>query len=293
MGGKRKAFTLVEMLVVITIIGILMALILPAISAARARAQRTTCADNMRNVAQALTIEASRKGYFPYYVSAVGTKNINWTAAALKHIRGDVYDQWVSPSGSAIADLEIGLFLCPSDLQTSGTNGKISYVYNAGRPDSTGTPADHRENGVGHSANATPRVQVPLDFISRHDGIQLTILLSENLNAGNWTETAATASHSVLLWMPAGQKNINQGVNEASLDGGGGDAYMRPSSAHPQVVNVAFCDGSVRDIAETIDYTVYARLMTPYGAEAKEPGANTSTASLHGWVDDPLNEGDF
>jgi prepilin-type N-terminal cleavage/methylation domain-containing protein len=62
---RRAAFTLVELLVVITIIGILMSLLLPAVNAAREAGRRTQCQNNLRNLAQALLQHESAKGYLP------------------------------------------------------------------------------------------------------------------------------------------------------------------------------------------------------------------------------------
>ncbi len=63
--AERSAFTLVELLVVITIIGILVALLLPAVQAARESGRRNICANNLKQLALGCCQHESNLGYFP------------------------------------------------------------------------------------------------------------------------------------------------------------------------------------------------------------------------------------
>ena len=69
MSKKRLGFTLVELLVVISIIGVLVGLLLPAVQAAREAGRRANCLNNLKQVSLALLNAENEKGAFPGYVN--------------------------------------------------------------------------------------------------------------------------------------------------------------------------------------------------------------------------------
>src|SRR5262245_21121157 len=85
--ARRRAFTLVELLVVIAIIGVLVALLLPAIQAAREAARRTSCASNMRQLGLAMQNYHDTNQTFP-----IGTTNPDGSVTTV------VNNHWTWPS---------------------------------------------------------------------------------------------------------------------------------------------------------------------------------------------------
>lgn len=123
-----RAFTLVEVIVVILVIGILLALLLPAVQHARESARRTQCFNNLRQTGLALTQYHGSIGMFPSayntgfidLVSETGP-NWGWGTMILGHLEQNSLFHSINFNASASGDaaetvrkLRVSVFLCPS-----------------------------------------------------------------------------------------------------------------------------------------------------------------------------------
>lgn len=212
------------------------------------------------------------------------------------------------------------VFTCPDD-QFNTDQGALSYCANVGyvmANYNTSGDYSHAANsnyilsgsattspvkfatGVFWRGNGAPRMS--LDFISAADGLTQTLMLTENIQAGNWSSldtgslgfgidmqgilpnssAASTASLNDDLYLPAtfNGTNTTNGTDSrigSNLTANKSQAW-RPSSNHPSgAVNVIFCDGSGKSLTPQMDVGVYARLMTAaglrYGQRVVDGGA--------------------
>ncbi len=123
---RRAGFTLVELLVVIAIIGILIALLLPALQVAREAARRAQCTNNMKQMALAAHSFENAKKHFPSSVRPAGLTTLPRIAGItllLPYIEQNntfrAYDQtknWNDPLNKGAVQSIIPTFLCPSSV---------------------------------------------------------------------------------------------------------------------------------------------------------------------------------
>jgi prepilin-type N-terminal cleavage/methylation domain-containing protein/prepilin-type processing-associated H-X9-DG protein len=195
----QRAFTLVELLVVIAIIGLLVALLLPAIQNAREAARRTQCVNNLKQLGIALNNHVSAREVFPPAAVSKPFPNFpshpqsfyRWSALAhllpymeeqsLHDLLDLSYPLYMPGAGYPISDRNrLGIskslpeFLCPSDLGEAVKEqmGPTNYVVCSGSGVGGGTP--FKTDGIFFVNSATK-------FANITDGSSNTIAVSESL----------------------------------------------------------------------------------------------------------------
>jgi prepilin-type N-terminal cleavage/methylation domain-containing protein/prepilin-type processing-associated H-X9-DG protein len=310
--ARSGAFTLVELLVVIAIVGVLVALLLPAIQSARAAARRTQCLNNLKQLGVALHNYVSAEEHFPPglvakpYTTDPAHPQTFYRWSSLAHLLPYMENQavhdlldlslplYMPDGGYPVADRNkegvaqiLSEFLCSSDLGQPVKNGwgPTNYVACAGSGVKGGAPFE--TDGVFYVNSATT-------FANLTDGSSHTAAMSESLlgedtqmdSSGTFGGATAERSYKFVLGFSSvsdltdARCNANRNYN--STQGNGNDPrgfawcsgeYRAASYNHYYLPNSSTFDCIT---SVTVDPTIPPqRLYSAYGwraARSAHPG---------------------
>ena len=295
---RKSAFTIVELLVVIAIIGVLVAVLLPAVQYAREAARLSSCRNNLKQIGLAFQQYEGAHGLYPSSSTTFIENGIwsqqpqsfhlhSWASLILPHLeqgnlheRIDYNQSSLAVANQAAAATVIPVYRCPSFtgapytaepryLALSSNYAIRNYVAIGG---TTIENLWKKPDGAIYPQSPTRQADIL-------DGLSHTFFIAETReqNAAVWID-GSTASVSTLIYDDA-SSNFSDFV--ASLDytpyypsgGQGIDCLWGPSSRHNSGALHLLGDGSVQFIGDQVDVRVYVSLTTRNGGESLDGGA--------------------
>lgn len=276
----RSGFTLIELLVVIAIIGVLVALLLPAVQAAREAARRAQCSNNLHQVAIALHQYHGVHSCFPS--SVVGTNGRallhTWMVMILPQMeQGMLYDSYNcdvrfdDAANTTIVTTVVSTYLCPS----AGSPGLAA----------DGFAANNYAASSGTVPGLTDGIMYPgsrVGFAQIRDGSSGTIAAGEiyfdNLgwargsvqgaDGGGGGGAGAAFARGVSRWWRCASDCAIPGLNpRRSGCSNHCEQRFQFSSNHPEGAMFGFADSHVQFLSQTINPYVLRSLMTRNGKE--------------------------
>ncbi|HEX5102498.1 MAG TPA: DUF1559 domain-containing protein [Pirellulaceae bacterium] len=283
---NRFAFTLVELLVAIAIIGILIAILLPAVQMARESGRAASCKNNLKQIGLALHSYHDTHGQFPAGWSADAPEGLpgwGWSSAILPFLEQQPLDRQIirelpieDPANQLARETLIRNFLCPSD----GTRAKLHTIATGGFPGDDvdeGTPlfpvacSNYPGNFGTFEIEDAPSQGDGVFFhnsqilmASIEDGLSNTIVVGERdaaLGASVWVGMISQANEPMARVVGVADHTPNHPVHH----------FDDFSSKHPGGVQFLMGDGSVRRYNDSIELSIYQALMTRNGKEAVPP----------------------
>jgi prepilin-type N-terminal cleavage/methylation domain-containing protein len=282
---RSRGFTLVELLVVIAIIGILVALLLPAVQSARESARRISCSNNLKQIALAFHNYHDTYKYFPNSDAGGSITRASAFTAILAHLeQGNTYSLYDFSLGNSdpvnlqAVSQRIEVYLCPAasfrrKVPISGCDANDrapgTYAVCTGSGDPWGSVAGTPHNGaiVEHGSGITAMQDIL-------DGTSTTLLAGEahwNLEDYLFTSTPCNGQirWGFTYWSsPYPLATAFTTMPPFNPKSGGSAVLSRFRSDHAAgVVNFNFCDGSSRFLSENIDQNLLNALATRNGKE--------------------------
>ena len=300
-------FTLVELLVVIAIIGILIALLLPAVQAAREAGRRTSCGNNLRQIGIAIHQYHEHFSCFPpgavNFGSCCSTESYtSWPISILPYIeQGGLAAKYVhgatneSPENQAVRETPVKLYACPSEPSIkvlgepeSGPANDFNINYMPGSYRGVGGRSDgvtgwwdnypqyknlpFQWRGVFHIVDGRIEQET---FSNVTDGTSNTLIVGEygtqyrTRRRTFWAYSYGSYNRSDAV--PQGRTLLGNWDRCVALGGTGG---IQPcnrgwGSFHLVVNQFLYCDGNVRPVNQAIDMTLFVNAATIAG---REPG---------------------
>jgi prepilin-type N-terminal cleavage/methylation domain-containing protein/prepilin-type processing-associated H-X9-DG protein len=282
----RRAFTLIELLVVIAIIGVLMALLLPAVQMAREASRRAQCENNLKQFGLAMhNYMEKTAGKLPFGWMCDGRDPgclayqaytymwSGWPMLLPMLEQGNLYDALnFSLPSNHVSNLTaistpVGLFVCPSyaeavpvPIYANPADPSSTILYYAGPSTYKGNMAGGLRTGCNDPTNPLCQIFDNGIFFRNSgishpdivDGASNTIFMGETIE-GLW----ADATYCCVRTSP------DRYINERA-----GGVFVVPrywNSMHPGGINFLLGDGSCRRITASVDNTVLMRLMTRSG----------------------------
>jgi prepilin-type N-terminal cleavage/methylation domain-containing protein/prepilin-type processing-associated H-X9-DG protein len=300
---SRRAFTLVELLVVIAIIGVLVALLLPAVQAAREAARRMKCQNNMKQ----LTLAALNyhDTFLQLPPGCIKSNTTGWHVFILPFMeQRPLFEKFDFTAGDYTSNMyirrgenglvKVAAFLCPSspaermmkpdppnhvntpDIVNGVYPYTIHYYVNMGPKGQSvdGTTYELRNSGQGgFSQQGVCEVESKYKLRDITDGTAFTFMLGENSRHDpqlgsrfrNWMRGCDVNGNDHIC----GCRNFVNGINTPTpaLSTVFNDIAM--GSHHPSGANFSFCDGAVKYISQNINLGVYKSTSSRNGGESQ------------------------